>query len=82
MGFLIVAAGAALGGGWYAALCAMAPFQSCKQCSGMGRFPVKTRKTWRPCDKCEGDGRHLRAGRKAYNAWVDWRATRRARAGR
>jgi hypothetical protein len=54
----------------YASSCAIYPYKACRVCSGQGQFQSRFLRAIRDCRRCGGSGRQLRAGRRAYNAWV------------
>ncbi|WP_432092297.1 hypothetical protein [Streptomyces sp. bgisy100] len=56
---------------FYAALCAVSPFGTCRRCRGFG-FQIKQSRRGhlsrgRECRRCEGYGRRVRAGRHLFN---------------
>jgi Zn finger protein HypA/HybF involved in hydrogenase expression len=53
--------------GWYAVLCAVKPFTTCRRCRGTGA--VERFGKPRTCPRCHGRRFRLRAGRRAHNAW-------------
>ncbi|MEV6651191.1 hypothetical protein [Streptomyces sp. NPDC051219] len=57
---------------YYAALCALKPFGTCRKCEGSGK--VKRFKTTKTCPRCRGRRLRLRIGRRAWNAWTRTRA--------
>jgi hypothetical protein len=50
--------------GWYALMCAEAPFRRCWHCGGTGRNGVGARSR---CKHCDGTGLRLRYGRHLFN---------------
>jgi hypothetical protein len=63
----------------YAWSCAVYPYKACRSCRGVGDFRSPILRAIRLCRRCNGTGRTLRAGRRAYNAAVRaHRAIRRA----
>lgn len=74
--FLFVLVVVALGYAWS---CAAYPYRPCRSCHGVGFFRSPILRAIRLCRRCDGTGRTLRAGRRAYNAAVRaHRAIRRA----
>jgi hypothetical protein len=65
--FLFVLILVALG---YALSCAVYPYKACRSCRGVGQFRSSILRGIRLCRRCDGTGRALRAGRRAYNAAV------------
>lgn len=65
--FLIVMIVVALGYAWS---CAVYPYRPCRSCRGVGHFRSPILRAIRLCRRCDGTGRTLRAGRRAYNAAV------------
>lgn len=53
----------------YVAACAWWPFAACRRCEGTGKRRSPTGKAWRPCGRCGGNGRRVRAGRHVYEAF-------------
>lgn len=54
----------------YVASCGIYPYKACRTCGGRGQFVSRFFRAIRDCRRCGGAGRQLRAGRKAYNAWI------------
>ncbi len=54
----------------YAAACAAHPFKRCRACGGRGRTRSRHGRTSRPCRRCRGTGRQLRAGRRLHIWWT------------
>lgn len=54
----------------YAWSCAVYPYKACRSCRGGGDFRSPILRAIRLCRRCDGTGRTLRAGRRAYNAAV------------
>jgi hypothetical protein len=52
----------------YALVCWLKPFVACKRCAGGGTKRTAILRRQRRCWRCNGNGRHLRAGRVAFNA--------------
>ena len=77
--FLLVAIVVALGYAWS---CAVYPYQPCRSCRGVGNFRSPFLRAIRLCRRCDGTGRTLRAGRRAYNAAVRVRRAIRRSQGR
>jgi hypothetical protein len=77
LGFLLlVMSVVALGYAWS---CAVYPYKACRSCRGGGDFRSPILRAIRLCRRCNGTGRTLRTGRRAYNAAVRARrAIRRA----
>ncbi|KAA9165034.1 hypothetical protein FPZ12_006935 [Amycolatopsis acidicola] len=50
--------------------CAVYPYKACRSCRGFGHFRSSILGAIRLCRRCNGTGRTLRAGRRAYNATV------------
>ena len=68
LGFLLlVMIVVALGYAWS---CAVYPYRPCRSCRGGGDFRSPILRAIRLCRRCNGTGRTLRAGRRAYNAAV------------
>ena len=68
LGFLLlVMIVVALGYAWS---CAVYPYKACRSCRGVGDFRSPLLRAIRLCRRCDGTGRTLRAGRRAYNAAV------------
>ena len=65
--FLLVMLFVALGYLWS---CAVYPYRPCRSCKGYGYFRSPLFRAIRLCRRCDGTGRTLRAGRRAYNAAV------------
>lgn len=65
--FLLVMILVALGYAWS---CAVYPYKACRSCRGVGDFRSPILRAIRLCRRCNGTGRTLRAGRRAYNAAV------------
>ena len=65
--FLLVMIVVALGYAWS---CAVYPYRPCRSCRGVGHFRSPFLRAIRLCRRCDGTGRTLRAGRRAYNAAV------------
>lgn len=63
--FLLVMIVVALGYAWS---CAAYPYRPCRTCRGVGHFHSSFLRAIRLCRRCDGTGRTLRAGRRAYNA--------------
>lgn len=63
--FIIVMLFVALGYLWS---CAVYPYKACRSCRGYGYFRSPIFRAIRLCRRCDGTGRTLRAGRRAYNA--------------
>lgn len=72
--FLLVMIVVALGYAWS---CGAYPYRPCRTCRGVGHFRSPFLRAIRLCRRCDGTGRTLRAGRRAYNAAA--RALRRSR---
>ncbi len=47
----------------YAVACCVWPYAACKGCSGAWKRRSPSGKAWRPCRRCGGSGRRIRAGR-------------------
>ncbi len=54
----------------YAWSCAVYPYRSCRSCRGFGHFRSPFLRAIRLCRRCNGTGRTIRVGRRAYNALV------------
>lgn len=68
LGFLLlVLIVVALGYAWS---CAVYPYKACRSCRGVGDFRSPILRAIRLCRRCDGTGRTLRAGRRAFNATV------------
>ncbi|TVT50735.1 hypothetical protein FNH05_15265 [Amycolatopsis rhizosphaerae] len=52
----------------YAWSCAVYPYKPCRSCRGFGHFRSPFLRVIRLCRRCNGTGRTLRGGRRAYNA--------------
>jgi hypothetical protein len=65
--FLLVMIVVAFGYAWS---CAVYPYRPCRSCRGVGHFRSPFLRAIRLCRRCDGTGRTLRAGRRAYNAAV------------
>ncbi len=65
--YLLVMIVVALGYAWS---CAVYPYRPCRSCRGVGHFRSPFLRAIRLCRRCDGTGRTLRAGRRAYNAAV------------
>jgi len=50
--------------------CAVYPYKACRSCRGAGVFRSSIFGALRLCRRCDGTGRTLRAGRRAYNAYL------------
>ncbi|WP_409489522.1 hypothetical protein [Amycolatopsis sp. cmx-11-12] len=48
--------------------CAVFPYKACRSCRGVGFFRSPVFRAIRLCRRCDGSGRTLRAGRRAYNS--------------
>lgn len=77
--FLLVVIVVALGYTWS---CAVYPYRPCRSCRGGGHFRSPFLRAIRLCRRCDGTGRTLRAGRRAYNAAVRARRAIRRSQGR
>ncbi len=51
----------------YAAVCAAAPFRTCRRCSGTGRLGTRRGLRSRPCRRCDATGIRIRFGRHLFN---------------
>lgn len=65
--FLLVMILVALGYAWS---CGVYPYKACRSCRGVGHFRSPFLRAIRLCRRCNGTGRTLRAGRRAYNAAI------------
>lgn len=54
----------------YAWSCAVFPYKACRSCRGVGLFRSPVFRAIRLCRRCDGSGRTLRAGRRAYNSYL------------
>lgn len=77
--FLLVMILVALGYTWS---CGVYPYRACRSCRGVGHFRSPILRAIRLCRRCDGTGRTLRAGRRAYNAAVRARRAIRRSQGR
>jgi hypothetical protein len=62
----------------YAWSCGAFPYKACRSCRGRGIFRSSILGAIRDCRRCDGSGRVLRVGRRAYNAWSRTRRAMRA----
>ncbi|MBP2330626.1 hypothetical protein JOF56_011011 [Kibdelosporangium banguiense] len=53
----------------YAGSCVLYPYRACRTCRGRGHHVSSFLRAIRLCGRCDGDGRELRAGRRAYETW-------------
>jgi DnaJ-class molecular chaperone len=80
LGLLLLAAiVVALGYTWS---CAVYPYRPCRSCHGVGHFRSPILRAIRLCRRCNGTGRTLRIGRRAYNTSVRLRRAIRRSQGR
>lgn len=50
----------------YLATCALIPMVRCGWCRGTGRLRWPGTRTFRPCDRCDGEGAHFRVGTRLW----------------
>lgn len=57
---------ALVGAAGYALSCIVWPYTTCGLCNGTRKLRSPSGKAWRPCNRCRGEGRVVRFGRRIY----------------
>lgn len=57
---------AAVGAAGYAVSCIVWPYTACGMCNGTRKLRSPSRRAWRPCGRCGGEGKVVRLGRRVY----------------